>query len=161
MGLLGPVLVVVGCLLAAALVLVGLVVVGVRWRWPFVLRSVFAMQRRLANPSALAKAGQPGSQYSIMRCAGRKSGRIFETPVGAIQDEDGFLVSLPYGSSPQWVRNVLAAGSAVLVHDGHEVPVDQPAVIPLAGVLDRFASGNRRMFGLFGVKECLRLRKAG
>ena len=46
------------------------------------------------------------------------SGRQYETPVGPFAVGDDFVIGLPYGPGADWVRNVLANGSATLVHQG-------------------------------------------
>jgi deazaflavin-dependent oxidoreductase (nitroreductase family) len=50
----------------------------------------------------------PGWAVVIHR--GRKSGRIFRTPLWAFRREGGYVIALTYGSSADWVRNVMAAG---------------------------------------------------
>jgi hypothetical protein len=52
--------------------------------------------------------------------------------VGPFAIGDQFVIVLPYGPGADWVRNVLAHGSATLVHEGRTVRVDQPVVVPLA-----------------------------
>jgi len=50
----------------------------------------------------------PGWAVVIHR--GRKSGRTFRTPLWAFRRGSRFVIALTYGSSADWVRNVLAAG---------------------------------------------------
>ena len=44
---------------------------------------------------------------------------------------DGFVIALPYGTSANRVRNVLAARSATLVTEGVRHRVRRPEVLPL------------------------------
>lgn len=60
---------------------------------------------------------------------GRRSGREYRTPVNVFRREGGFVVALTYGSGSQWVRNVLAAGSAEIVTRGRAHPVVNPRVV--------------------------------
>ena len=76
------------------------------------------------NKIALRTAGTPETGTSIVRHRGRTSGRTFETPVGVLATDDGFLIALPYGLRSNWLRNVLANGGATLVHHGETVDVD-------------------------------------
>jgi deazaflavin-dependent oxidoreductase (nitroreductase family) len=46
---------------------------------------------------------------------GRKSGREYRTPVKVFRRGDLYVLSLPYGSDSDWVKNVLAAGGCDLV----------------------------------------------
>ena len=54
----------------------------------------------------------PGWAVVIHR--GRKSGRTFRTPLWAFRRRGGYVIALTYGSSADWVRNVLAAGGCEL-----------------------------------------------
>jgi deazaflavin-dependent oxidoreductase (nitroreductase family) len=54
----------------------------------------------------------PGWAVVIHR--GRKSGRVFRTPLWAFRRGDGYVIALTYGSTADWVRNVLAAGGCEL-----------------------------------------------
>ena len=97
-------------------------VIGIRRKDPATLRIARVIQRDFVNPLALRRAGEAGSQWAVVRHVGRRSGRPYETPVGATAEPGGFVVMLPYGAGAQWVRNVRAAGSAVLaVDDGRAV----------------------------------------
>jgi deazaflavin-dependent oxidoreductase (nitroreductase family) len=59
---------------------------------------------------------------------GRKSGREYRTPVKVFRRGDSYVVSLPYGSESDWVKNVVAAGGCELVIRGQRVPLVQPRV---------------------------------
>lgn len=74
--------------------------------------------------------------------------------------DDGFVIALPYGPRTDWVANVLASGSAEIVHDGHTCPVKRPEVVDAAAVAEHFAPRERRAHRWFGVDRCLRLRRA-
>ena len=74
--------------------------------------------------------------------------------------DDGFVVALPYGLSADWVKNVLASGSATIAHDGSSYDVDRPEVVPLSAVGQQFSPADQRAHRLFGVDQCLRVRRA-
>lgn len=149
--------------LVAALVLgvvvVGVVfVVGMRAKSPLVQGAVIWLGKVAFNRVQLRTAGTPGAYAAIIRHRGRVSGATYETPVGAVATDDGFLISLPYGRS-NWSRNVLASGSATLVHEGETYEVVKPEIIPLATVETAFTAGDQRMHRIFGVTDVLRLRR--
>jgi hypothetical protein len=54
---------------------------------------------------------------------------------------------------------VLASGSATLVHEGHAYGADQPEIISRYAAEAHFTASDMRSHRLFGVGECLRLRK--
>jgi hypothetical protein len=66
---------------------------------------------------------------------GRRSGQEYESPVGAIAIGDGFLIALPYGPETDWCRNVVAAGSASLAHEGRVYAVDSPEIAQIDATL--------------------------
>jgi hypothetical protein len=132
--------------------------VGMRTQNRYVQNAVFWFSKRVINPRNMATAGAPGAYAAIIRAPGRTSGRMYSTPVGAVAVDGGFLVSLPYGSRPNWLRNVLAAGRATLVFEGVEHDVDRPEVIPVGPVIHHFAPSDQQLFRVFAVRDALRLR---
>jgi deazaflavin-dependent oxidoreductase (nitroreductase family) len=152
-----------------ARVLLGLVVVvagaaavfvlGMRTGNPTVVDGVRRFNKRVTNPRQLASAGTPGVAAGVIHHVGRTSGRPYETPVSPTPTEDGFVVLLPYGTRADWVRNVLAAGSATLDHDGRTFEVDQPSLTPTADVAHHLSAGDQRAARAFAVKQCLVLHR--
>lgn len=149
----------------AAAVLIGLVaialvyVLGMRAKSPLVLKPLIGIQRTIINPRQMRSAGTPGAYASVIRHRGRVSGRPYETPVGFVAAGDGFVAALVYGRRSNWVRNVLAGGSATIVHEGRTYEVDRPEIVPMQTVQARFTPGDQRGFGLLGVSEALRVRR--
>jgi deazaflavin-dependent oxidoreductase (nitroreductase family) len=136
-------------------------VLGWRAKSPLVLRPIVALSKRFMNPSQMRSAGTPGAYAGIIRHRGRVSGTAYETPVGIVADGDAFLVALPYGSRTQWLRNVLAAGSASIVHEGRTHRADMPTLVPMASIADRFSKTDQGLFRWLRVEDCLRLRNLG
>jgi len=133
-------------------------VMGWRKKSGLVLGPIVWISKKVMNPMQMRTAGKPGAYASIVRHRGRISGAEYATPVGVIADGDAFLVALPYGSRAQWLRNVLAAGSATLVHEGTMYNVDRPELIALQTVADRFSASDQGLFRWLHVEDCLRLR---
>ena len=152
-----------GRLVLGALVALGVIgtvfVLGMRAKSPPVLDAVRRAGRSM-RPVALRTAGGPGSPTSVVRHVGRASGREYDTPVGAVATDDGFVIALPYGSNTDWLRNVLASGSATIVHDGTEHAVHAPEIVPLVRVGGHFSATDQRMHQIFRVDECLQVRSA-
>lgn len=73
--------------------------------------------------------------------------------------DDGFVIALPYVTQAGWLRNVLADGSATIVHEGATYEVTKPEVVPRTTAAHHFPSGDGRTFRLFGIDQCLRLRR--
>ena len=96
--------------------------------------SIQAALRRLTQvtrPLAMRSAGKEKSPTSVVRHVGRRSGRSYGTPVVAIEHDGSLLVALPYGERTDWMKNVLARGTATVVTHGQTYEVDQPQVIPM------------------------------
>lgn len=149
-------------LLAAALVVgvgaIGVVfVVGMRTKSPPVLDAVRRTSRAM-KPLALRNAGTSGSATSIVHHVGRTTGRAYETPVAVAATDDGFVIALPYGANTDWLKNVLASGSATIVTDGATHAVHRPEVVPMAAVGTAFSAADQRAHRMFNVDQCLQLR---
>jgi deazaflavin-dependent oxidoreductase (nitroreductase family) len=152
---------IIGSVVALLLTLVGVgivFVVGMRAKSPAVLNTVRRTSRAM-KPLVMRSAGTPGAPASVIRHVGRVTGCPFETPVGAVAIDDGFVIALPYGSNTDWLKNVLASGSAVIVDEGSTYEVDQPEVVPLAVEALSFSPADQRAHRLFGVEQCLRVRR--
>jgi deazaflavin-dependent oxidoreductase (nitroreductase family) len=150
----------VATLVGVAAVSVALLVVGMRWKLPAVLDVVRRLNRSLTNPRVMRTAGTAGTQTSVITHIGRKSGRPYETPVDTIPAKTGFLIALPYGTRADWVRNVLASGSATVVANGERIAVARPTIVATADVADLIPPRTMRTLSLFGVKQCLHLEKS-
>jgi deazaflavin-dependent oxidoreductase (nitroreductase family) len=149
-----------GAVLVLGVAIIGLLfLLGMRAKSPLVLGPVIWLSKRFINPRQMRSAGTPGAYAAIIRHRGRVSGRDYETPIGAVPVDDGFLVALPYGSRASWLRNVLANGAATIVHEGHTYEVNRPELVATASVMDRFPAGDQRGFRLLRVDECLRVRR--
>ena len=123
------------------------------------VRNVLRWLTRVGRPLALRSAGKEGSATSVVRHVGRRSGREYQTPVTAVEHDDSFLIALPYGERTDWLKNVLAKGSATLVTGGRTYEVDEPEVIPMAEATGYFRPREQRMQRQFGVKSALRVRR--
>jgi hypothetical protein len=69
------------------------------------------------------------------------------------------VIALPYDTRPDWVKNVLASGSARLEYEGEIPEVDRPEVLPIGWATPFFSEKDRRRMG--AITSCLRLRTAG
>jgi deazaflavin-dependent oxidoreductase (nitroreductase family) len=149
---------VVGVLVLVLLGLAALFMLGMRRKSPFVLRTVRRVNRAFFNPRQMRSAGTPGAYAAIVRHVGRRSGRPYETPVGAFATDDGFVIALPYGSDPDWLKNVMASGSATVVHEGGTYRVDRPELIPTGDAAPYLPEKELRTLRMFAVDQCLRVR---
>lgn len=68
------------------------------------------------------------SAFGVVHHHGRRSGREYRTPVRVFRRGDDYVISLPYGSTCDWARNVLAAGACEIEIRGTRVRLFEPQV---------------------------------
>lgn len=153
--------IVVGGLLVLASALWVTLIVSMRRKYIPVLGAVRRLNRALWNRRAMRVAGRPGAYASVIRHVGRSSGTHYETPVGVVATEGGFVITLPYGTTPDWLKNVLAAGSATIIHEGSTYEVDAPRVVSSTEVIHLFSPRDQRINRWYGVDDFLVLRRSG
>ncbi|HET7890987.1 MAG TPA: nitroreductase family deazaflavin-dependent oxidoreductase [Candidatus Sulfotelmatobacter sp.] len=81
----------------------------VRFRPRWVAAFNLKVTNRLTAPFATWLPG-----FGVISHVGRKSARLFRTPVNVFRAPEGFFIALTYGPNSQWVQNVLAAGGGEL-----------------------------------------------
>jgi len=150
---------VVGVLVLGGAALIVAWLLGMRNKGSVVVAAQRRFNRAVINPRQPRTAGTPGSEVAVFRHTGRTSGRSYQTPVGAEPTDDGFVVALVYGPRSDWLKNVLASGSATIVHQGVSHLVDRPEVVPFGSVAHHFPDA--RSIRTFGVTEAVLLHKVG
>jgi deazaflavin-dependent oxidoreductase (nitroreductase family) len=67
--------------------------------------------------------------WVVVLHTGRRSGTAYRTPVLASVHGDQIVIGALYGRESDWIRNVLAAGSASIVRMGRTRRIDQVQVV--------------------------------
>jgi deazaflavin-dependent oxidoreductase (nitroreductase family) len=119
-------------------------------------RSFAKFNREVANPVIRKIAGLFGP-FAIVRHCGRRTGRDYATPVLAFGTEDGLVVGVLYGTSSDWVRNVLADGGAEVKWHGRWRTYEKPRLISSEEGLPTIPTVIRGPFRLLGVRNFIRL----
>ncbi|MFL5680983.1 MAG: nitroreductase family deazaflavin-dependent oxidoreductase [Chloroflexota bacterium] len=79
----------------------------------------------LVNPLMRRIGGRvPG--YGVLTHVGRRSGRVYRTPIKYFRHDGEYVIALMYGTDSDWLRNIEAAGGATLTHGGRAVAVGNP-----------------------------------
>ena len=126
--------------------------------WPAPLQSLIrANNKYLLNPLMLRLAGQKYWYASVVRHTGRRSGTQYSTPIVADLVGDQLIVPLPYGTQVDWVRNVMTAGEATVVHKGQTYRVTAPEIIASTQALPLLPRDRRRTFERVSIGHFLRL----
>ena len=95
-------------------------------------RWVAAFNRTILNRITSRFANRlPG--FGIVTHVGRKSGRLYRTPVNVFREPDRFLIALTYGRESEWVRNVLSAGGCQLETRRVLYQLSAPTVVQFGG----------------------------
>ena len=149
-----------GALILLLSTALGFLVIAMRTKSPRMLGVVRRFNRCFTNKIQMRTAGTPGAWASVIRHRGRRSGTLYETPVVPFESGDGYLIVLPYGTNADWVKNVLAAGAAEIVSDGRTIAIDSPEVVSADVITELLPKGEQRTQRMFGVDQCLRVRRA-
>ena len=67
--------------------------------------------------------------FGILTHVGRKSGKVYRTPINVFRASNGFIIALTYSSQSEWVKNVLAAGGCELKTRGVQYQLSSPNVV--------------------------------
>ncbi|HEX6262494.1 MAG TPA: nitroreductase family deazaflavin-dependent oxidoreductase [Actinomycetota bacterium] len=94
------------------------------------------VNKRLFNPWEIRKGKQP-----VVIHVGRSSGTEYRTPLDAHPTKRGYVLVVRYGPVSDWVRNILAAGTAVLRVEGKEQRLGSPRLVSQREALDELAPG--------------------
>ncbi len=98
--------------------------------------------------------------FAIVSHVGRRSGRVYRTPVNLYRADDRYVIALTYGSDSQWVRNVLAAGAVDVETRGRRLHLVGPEVVQ-DPERSRVPPPVRQVLRLVKVSEFMLLRRAG
>jgi hypothetical protein len=95
-------------------------------------------QVRLINRlmQALVRRGLGPKQTYILTVEGRKSGKMYSTPVSLVEDTSGRWLVAPYGEVG-WLRNARAVGRVTLTRGQHSETVSMSTIICCACATSR------------------------
>ena len=106
-------------MITAAIIIIAIVATGVlmmRFRKRWLAKINIAFTNRITG---LFAGWLPG--FGILTHLGRKSGKVYRTPVNVFRASNGFIIALTYSSQSEWVKNVLAAGGCELRLAGRNI----------------------------------------
>jgi deazaflavin-dependent oxidoreductase (nitroreductase family) len=108
----------------ALLIVLMVPILFIRFQKRWVAAFNMAVTNRITSRFA---ARLPG--FGILTHVGRKSGRVYRTPVNVFRVPEGFLIALTYGRESEWVRNVVAAGGCKLETRGVQYHLSSPTIV--------------------------------
>ena len=107
--------------------------------------------RRTINPRTLAAAKRGSGPFSLVRHVGRKSGKVYETPLILTAVPAGFVAELTYGPKVAWYQNSVTAGGCEVMFRGETFTVDR--LEPLAAADGLRAYGAPRSWILRALRR--------
>ncbi|WP_067562822.1 nitroreductase family deazaflavin-dependent oxidoreductase [Nocardia acidivorans] len=85
------------------------------------------INRRISNP-VLGVMARIAPGFGIVIHQGRKSGRVYRSPVMVFQRDGGYRIALTYGRNVDWLKNIRAAGQFEFETRGRTVTLADPQV---------------------------------
>jgi deazaflavin-dependent oxidoreductase (nitroreductase family) len=111
-----------GAIVAIAILATGILMMRFRKRW--LAKFNIAVTNRITS---LFAGWLPG--FGILTHVGRKSGKVYQTPVNVFRVPTAFIIALTYSSQSEWMRNVLAEGGCKLKTRGKKYQLSAPKVV--------------------------------
>ena len=112
----------VGAIIVIAIAASGILMMRFRERW--LAKINIAVTNRITG---LFAGWLPG--FGILTHVGRKSGKVYRTPINVFRASNGFIIALTYSSQSEWVKNVLAADGCELRTRGKKYQLSVPKVV--------------------------------
>jgi deazaflavin-dependent oxidoreductase (nitroreductase family) len=115
-------LITTGIILFLAMLLAPILLIRFRKRW--VAAFNLAVTNRVTSRFADRLPG-----FGILTHVGRKSGKVYRTPVNVFRAPEGFLIALTYGRESEWVKNVMTSGGCHLETRGVRRLLSAPTIV--------------------------------
>jgi deazaflavin-dependent oxidoreductase (nitroreductase family) len=118
-------------------------------------RRVIRAIARVVNPLVLRIAGRRHMPIlGIVHHRGRKTGRLYATPLGVRPaGGGGFVIPLTFSHASHWYQNILAAGSCVITYRGTDRTVSGPILVDRATAGPAYPHYERIALRLIGINE--------
>lgn len=97
--------------------------------------------------------------FGIITHVGRKSGKIYRTPINVFHAPNGFAIALTYGRESEWVKNVLAASGCELQTRGRQYRLADPTIV-YDPSRKQFPLPVRAVLGIVGANDFMKLKIA-
>ena len=109
---------------------------------------------RLTSKIAQASWGP----FAVIYHAGRRSGKLYETPIWVFPKVGGFVIALTYGPQVDWYRNVSTAGRCRILWHRHEYTIEKIESMEAKAALPFFPRFIRMGLRLMGVGHFVQMK---
>jgi deazaflavin-dependent oxidoreductase (nitroreductase family) len=90
--------------------------------------------------------------YSLLLHMGRKSGKMYETPVMALSTARGLMVALTWGPRTDWYRNIMAASECAVQTSGRWYRCSEPTLLERDEAMTLLPPLTRTLVRLFTMR---------
>ena len=121
-------------------------------------RGLLIVLKYTLNPLTRRLARSSIGPFAIVRHIGRRSGKVYETPIIVAPVKDGIVIELTYGHDVDWHKNVLAAGGCTIIRHNKEFVINK--IEPMDAETGRaaFSPPQRFILRLLGRKDFEKLK---
>ncbi len=116
------------------------------------------LNKKFTNRLMIKIAGKKHSPIVLIEHVGRRSGKVYYTPIMAAPVAGGFMFALTYGTGVDWYKNVLVSGRAKITFKGREHQLIDPAAIPAAEGQSAFGFPKGNILRIIGIKDFFFMR---
>jgi deazaflavin-dependent oxidoreductase (nitroreductase family) len=118
-----------------------------------------SFNKHILNKFTRLFAHLPRGPFAVIRHTGRRTGKVYETPIMVEPTRDSFVVALTYGSDVDWYRNVLSTGHAELLWHGKEYSLEKPEPLAAQTALPLFSPFQRRILRSRGTHDFVSMKR--
>jgi deazaflavin-dependent oxidoreductase (nitroreductase family) len=109
--------------------------------------------KKVTNPILGSLAGKKYFYASLVKHTGRRSGKVYATPVLARRIENGFAFVLPYGMDVDWYQNIIATGTCRLISNGEEFSLINPKLVEAGTGMSYYGKLNSLVFRILKIDK--------
>jgi deazaflavin-dependent oxidoreductase (nitroreductase family) len=95
--------------------------------------------------------------FIVLEHRGRKSGKVYQTPLMLFHQDPYVLIVLTYGERTDWLRNLQAAGSGVVIERNQRILVSKPVIEHDSAATRQLPLPVRLVLGVLGIDQVVRL----
>ena len=114
--------------------------------------------RHVTNPIQRLWAGWAPT-FGILAHVGRKSGKLYRTPLNVFPTDDGVAILLSYGPDRDWLKNITAAGGGRMKRYGKTFELRDPRVMSRAEAAPAVTGWSRRLFPVLPFEQAVLLTR--
>jgi deazaflavin-dependent oxidoreductase (nitroreductase family) len=121
------------------------------------LDRVRVFNKHVTNRILIHISGKKFGHFAILSHIGRKSGKLYRTPIIAEPIENGYVIALTYGKKVDWYANVKAKGSCTLHWKENDYQLINPEFIDKEIGLMAFPAIVQSALKIVGIEYFLKL----